>query len=249
MRNFVVGVSMAATLALGGVAYAITPGGSGPILDPSPELPPHPTSLLFGDGEATSVLHPEVLGVGRVVPTEPEPPDVAPVEPEPTAIPTVRVEPTPLPTARVEPTPIPTVTVEPTAIPTATVEPTPIPTVEPPGYGAVTLQGDVSINGYSFLYDQLIGVVWDVEDPSKVQLWTVWNDEPVLVCDGVVYELAGEPVYHADSQLLGPTGRCHGQRVPDGGDGVVLFIAFSDGQWVAATLTNPDGVPTADIFD
>lgn len=128
-------------------------------------------------------------------------------------------------------------------------EPTLVTTVPLPGLAAVTLQGDVSLNGTTTLPDVLFGVVWDVDNPSHAQLWAVLEDQPVLVCDGTIHELDNEPVYHAQSQLLGNSGRCHGQRVPDGGDGVAVFLTFSDGQWAAATLTSPDGVPTVALFD
>ncbi|MCP5025716.1 MAG: hypothetical protein GY929_05455 [Actinomycetia bacterium] len=207
-----------------GVAAAASAGSVAYAFAPvaTPDLPgPEPMPI-----EAPSDL---LVGI------EAQKADVPDLAPEPVT-PTSTVT-----TAAPEPVPVKPVDPEPT--------PTTVTTAPLPGLGAVTLQGDVSLNGTVTLPDVLFGVVWDVEDPSHAQLWALIDDQPTLVCDGIIHELEGEPVYHAQSQLLEPSGRCHGQRVPDGGDGVAIFMTFSDGQWAAATLTSPDGVPVADLFE
>ena len=126
----------------------------------------------------------------------------------------------------------------------------PVEPVEPvplPGLGAVTLQGDVSINGNVTLPDILFGVIWEEDDPAHVQLWALVNDLPVQVCDGRVIEPLGEPIFEGESRLLGPNGDCHMRELPNGSD-IALFIVTEDGQWATSIMRAPDGVYPAPIF-
>ena len=113
---------------------------------------------------------------------------------------------------------------------------------------SVPLVGDVFANGVA-LGEFDFALVWSEEDPSKVQLWTVLNGVPGLVCAGDVFETpSGEPIFFGETSLMDPAGTCTMSQLPDK-SAITMYAASTDGQWVAATMRYEGGINPVPIFD
>ena len=128
--------------------------------------------------------------------------------------------------------------------PVADVEPEP---VAPLPLVSVPLRGDVFANGHA-IGPIDFAVIWNEDDPSKVQLWAVLDETPTPVCIGDVFESPhGEPVFLGETSLMDPAGTCTMSQLPDR-SGITLFAASNDGQWASSIMSYPGGVEPVPIF-
>ncbi len=176
---------------------------------------------------AAPVTSPDLAGTVQVEPATVEPGvDVVYVDP-------IVVDPDLIPEP-IAPDPVEPVVVE----PVEPVVPDPVP--EPiPGLGGLGLEGDVHMPGRT-VPGVLFSIFWDLEDPGHVQLWALWEGEPLRVCDGRVID---GPLFLGRSDLL--AGTCLLGQNPDGK--FPLFILGDQGGWAFALLGETDRVPTQPV--
>ncbi len=186
------------------------------------------TVLVALPAGAAPVSRPDLVRVVEVEPATVAEPVVVDAEPVPEPIVIEPITPEPL-----EPEPVVVDPVEPID-PPEPVDPVPIP-----GWGGLGLEGDVHMPDRT-VPGVLFSLFWDLEDPGHVQLWALWEGQPLQICDGRVID---GPVFLGRSDLL--AGTCLIGQNPDGQ--FPLFILGDEGGWAFALLAPTDRVPAQPV--